>query len=254
MKKLFFCVLLSVWASYAIAQSMDSLTIENKIERKNVVKFLPVNVPFQSISFEYERMINAKNSVTLGIGLPNQKSLIGKYGIDFGTDMKSLELGTMHIRAAFRHYTGEHMLPKGFYIEPYIKYQSITGTARVEGVKVESGYSAPYSGDFDVKLNSMNLGFQLGTQFLIAKRVTLDLYFIGLEAGLLSGNVTAVSDQIAQADNLKGDIEDAIKNLPSFIGDKLKVTQSADKKTIGVKASGVPYPWLRGGFNIGIAF
>jgi hypothetical protein len=254
MKKLFLCVFLFVWASYAIAQNMDSLTIENKIERKNVVKFLPVNVPFQSISFEYERMINAKNSVTLGIGLPNQKSLIGKYGIDFGTDMKSLELGTMHIRAAFRHYTGDQMLPKGFYLEPYLKYQHISGTARVVGEKVESGYSAPYSGDFDVKLNSMNLGFQLGAQFLIAKRVTLDLYFIGFEAGLLSGNVTAVSDQIAQADNLKGDIEDAIKNLPSFIGDKLKVTQSADKKTIGVKASGVPYPWLRGGISIGIAF
>jgi len=246
MKKLSVLVFFAFLASFVFAQDGDSLTIE----RNNVVKFLPANLPFQSISFEYERMINPANYITLGIGIPNQKSLIGKYGMDFGSDVKSIELGTMHIRAAYRHYTGQRMLPKGFYIEPYLKYQKITGNGSVEN----TDFFNTYKGKFDVNLNSMNIGFQLGAQFLIAKRITLDFYFLGLEVGFLSGDVIAISDQLADAENLRMDIQNTIDNLPSFIGDKLTVTQSTDKKQINVNADHVPYPWFRGGFSIGIAF
>ena len=107
---------------------------------------------------------------------------------------------------------------------------------------------------FDVDLNTMNVGFQLGAQFLIAKRITLDFYFLGMEVGFLSGDVIAISDQLADANNLKTDIEQKIADLPSFIGDKLTVTQSADKKQINVNADHAPYPWYRGGISIGIAF
>ena len=98
----------------------------------------------------------------------------------------------------------------------------------------------------------MNLGFQLGTQFLIAKRVTLDLYFLGLEAGFLSGNVNAVSDQLSDANNVKDDLDKAIADLPSFIGKKITVTQTGNR--VNAKASSIPYPWIRGGISIGIAF
>ncbi|MCX6238598.1 MAG: hypothetical protein NTY07_13730 [Bacteroidia bacterium] len=248
MKKLLFFVFFVALVSLAFAKDKDS----TRLERKNVIKFLPANIPLQSLSFEYERMINGKNSFTLGVGLPQQQSLIGKYGIKGDKDLKSAELGTMHIRAAYRHYGGQSMLPRGFYIEPYLKYQKITGNA---GIKSTST-TKPFEGTLDLNLNTMNFGFQLGAQFLIAKRVSLDFYFLGLEAGLLSGNVTVISESLADpnAANLKANIDDAIADLPSFIGDKLTVTQSSDKKTIGVKASSVPYPWLRGGISIGIAF
>lgn len=247
MKKLLLFVVLSGYALFGSAQNQDSTVVH----RKNVLKFLPVNLPFQSTSFEFERMINDKNSVTLGVGLPNQKSLVGKYGIDASSDLKTAELGTMHIRAAFRHYKGKRKLPNGFYIEPYLKYQNIKGTATVTGM---TDQNEPFAGSLDVNLNTMNLGFQSGVQFLIAKRIAFDIYFLGFEAGFLSGKVIAVSDEIAKADNLKADIDKAIADLPSFIGKKLTVTQSSDKKQIDVKASSLPYPWLRGGISIGIAF
>lgn len=246
MKKLIFFVFFAAWASLVIAQDTKSTTLD----RKNVVKFLPVNLPFQSISFEYERMINSKNSFTLGFGLPNQKSMIGKYGIDFDPNIKSMELGTMHIRAAYRHYGGQSKLPKGFYIEPYLKYQKINGKGSVSGVEEQT--NEPYKGDFDVNFNTLNLGFQLGAQFLIAKRVSLDFYFLGLEAGLLSGDASAISDQITDIDNLEQDMNDLKADLPSFIGDKLTVTKSGNK--VNVNAKSAPYPWFRGGISIGIAF
>jgi len=129
MKKLLFLVILTACTSFVFAKDKDSTSLE----RKNVVKFLPANIPFQSLSFEYERMLNGKNSLTLGVGLPQQQSLIGKYGIEAGKDLKSAELGTMHIRLAYRHYAGKRMLPRGFYVEPYVKYQKITGKAGVVG-------------------------------------------------------------------------------------------------------------------------
>jgi len=62
----------------------------------------------------------------------------------------------------------------------------------------------------------------LGAQFLIAKRVSLDFYFLGLEAGLLNGNVSGTSEQFATDNNIVANIQDAINKFAFFIGDKLK--------------------------------
>ncbi len=247
MKKLFIILILAGLALLGAAQDQDSMALK----RKNVLKFLPVNLLFQSTSFEFERMINGKNSFTLGIGLPNQKSMLGKFGIKEGSDPKieKLELGTMHVRVAYRHYGGQRRLPNGFYIEPYLKYQDIKGNSMISGI---DNNNLPYSGTLDVKLNTMNLGFQLGAQFLIAKRIAVDFYFLGLEAGFLSGDITANSTKITDANNIKGDIDNAIADLPSFIGKKLTVTQTGNQ--VNINAASVPYPWFRSGISIGIAF
>jgi hypothetical protein len=221
------------------------------IDRKYVVKFQPLNYALQSYSFEVERMLNGKNAVTLGFGIPNNGSLIGKYGITASPDnLSALELSTMHIRAAYRHYSGHSGLPRGFYIEPYLKYQQFKANATVNvgdnGITTPAGIKADF--------NTLNAGFQMGVQFLIAKRVALDFYFLGIEAGMMNGNLTGTpsqSDPVKVAD-LRQKIEDGIKDVPSFFRDKLTVTNNAT--SVNVKASSIPYPWIRGGFNIGIAF
>lgn len=250
MKKIFIFIVLGGFAFAGFSRNQDSTILI----RRNVVKFLPINIPFQSLSFEYERMINAKNSWTLGIGLPNQKSLIGKYGIDASSNLKSVDLGTMHIRAAYRHYTGKKKLPKGFYLEPYLKYQHIKGNGNIAGV---NDYDVAYDGKSTINLNTINFGCQMGIQFLIAKRVSLDFYFMGLEGGFLSGNIVTTPTSNTGYDPivltvLKDEIEQKIADLPSFVRDKLSVTQIDNQ--INVKASSIPYPWYRGGISIGIAF
>lgn len=247
MRKFLLLLFLTSFSIFAFAQDQDSISVE----RKNVVKFLPVNLPLQSFSFEYERMINAKNSLTIGIGIPNQKSLIGKYGIDNDPDseLKEASLGTTHIRAAYRHYTGKKELPKGFYIEPFLKYQHIKGKCKAE---LTSDEDITYTGDLTASFNTFSAGFQMGVQFLIAKRVTLDFYFLGIEGGMVSGNVNA---RVVPSDNIpdmKKEVEDAIADLPSSLGSKLKVTSTDD--AVNVKASSIPFPWLRSGISIGIAF
>ena len=228
------------------------------LERKNVFKFLPVNTTFHSLSFEYERMLSAKNAITLGFGLPSN----GKIDVSGSSEMNSAEFSSMHVRLALRHYTGKSQLPRGFYVEPYLKYQDITGATGFSGTDQAS--NQPYKGDVNVKLNTMNIGLQFGTQILIAKRVTLDFYFLGLEAGLLSGNLTGTANLTNNtnlppnpgtlaASYIVADLNEAkTDNIPSFISDKIIVTQDGNR--VNTKINGVPYPWLRAGLSLGIAF
>ena len=245
MKNLLVLVFLSGWALFGHAQDQNT----GISGPKNVVKFLPVNLPFNSVSFEFERMISAKNSITIGIGLPQQKSIMDKYGMD-ETDFTTAKFGTMHIRAAYRHYTGDKQLPGGFYIEPYLKYQNIKADGDYTGTIDVT--EEPYKGRIEVNANTINLGFQMGTQFLIAKTVSLDIYFLGLEAGLLSGNSHGVTDKLPGANKLKNNFDKNIADLPSFIGDKFTTTQNGN--IVDSEASGILYPWLRCGISIGIAF
>ena len=217
-------------------------------DRKYVLKFQAVNYALQSYSFEIERMLNGKNALTLGIGIPNSGSLIGKYGIKASPEnLSALDISTMHIRAAYRHYAGKSKLPRGFYIEPYLKYQQFKADAMVNIDVNDTPTPSAVKADF----NTMNAGFQMGFQFMIARRIAFDIYFLGIEAGLMNGNLTGTPPP-GKGDELRSKIDDAIKDVPSFIKDKLTITNTAD--VINVKASSLPYPFLRSGFNIGIAF
>jgi hypothetical protein len=218
-------------------------------DRKTVLKFQAVNYALQSYSFEVERMINGKNSLTLGIGIPNSGSLIGKYGITASPDnITALDLSTMHIRAAYRHYAGHSGLPRGFYIEPYLKYQQFKADATVnigeDGATTPAGIKADF--------NTMNAGFQMGFQFMIARRISFDIYFLGIEGGVMNGNLTGTPSNASKIADMRQKIDDGIKDLPSFFKDKLTVTNTSS--AVNVKASSLLYPWLRSGFNIGIAF
>lgn len=219
------------------------------LERKFVVKFVPVNIFLESVSFEAEGMINPKNAVTLGIGFPTNRSLNGKYGTTRAKDITEDKFGTTHIRAAYRHYTGKKMLPKGFYYEPYLKYQKIDFS--IKG-KFTGTDDLTYNAEISSKLNTLSLGFQIGVQFLIANRVAIDCYFLGVEGGLLSGDVNAQVIPNTYVDDMKTEIDNSIKDLPSFISNKLTTSQSND--AVNVNAKSVPYPWLRFGVSIGFAF
>lgn len=249
MKKILVFVVFVLFVLPVIAQNQNPETPG----RKTVIKFLPVNYPFGAYSFEIERMISAKNAVTLGVGIPANLSLMGKYGIDPNEDIEDANISTMHIRAAFRHYTGGKNLPRGFYIEPYLKYQKIDANLKAS-FEVEENPDQTYMADITTpNLNSLNVGFQMGVQFLIAKRVSLDLYFLGFEAGMLNGNVNAKVDPADNMPDMAAELQDAIDELPGFISNKLEVT-SGNGDNVNVKSSGVAFPWLRSGISIGIAF
>lgn len=245
MKKLLIIIVLVSYSFIGFTQEQDSVDFTF---RKNVVKILPINIPFQSVSLEFERMIDPNYSLTLGIGLPIQGMMIDKYGSG-NSSLKKPEFNSMHVRAALRYYYGDHMLPKGFYVEPYLKYQQINGSAAYEVVE---NINSIHKGDMVAKFNTLNLGVQFGVQFLIAKRVTVDLYFLGLEGGLANGNITTTSEKIADADNIEVALKDAVAELPFYVRNWVSVKKTNNQ--VFIDAKDLQYPWFRGGISVGIAF
>jgi len=261
MKKLIVFLILSGWvltgfsqetkqaATQATTQAAAQAAAQEPAGKApyNVIKFLPFNLAFNSVAFEYEGMVSDHNSMTLQVGIPNHKAFDTNYNIKFLSNVTNAELGTTIVRLAYRHYSGnQKLLPAGFYFEPYLKYQNLKGN----GYYIT--HDAPYQttvGVTDVKLNTFNLGFQMGAQFLIGNRLSVDVYFLGLEAGLASGDMSVVSENAAK---IAADINDAISDLPSYVKNTLTVTQSQNK--VNVNAKNTPYPWFRAGISIGIAF
>jgi hypothetical protein len=243
MQKIFFLLVLGLLFMSGNAQ-----------DRKNIFKFLPVNLTLNSLSFEYERMINPKNSFELGLGIPMNQTFVNKFSMDWSKDeeISDDELGIFSLRAAFKHYTGKSTEPKGFYYSPYLKYQTVSASAHnVRTINDDVG-SFSYDEDYDAKINTFGVGFQLGYQFLIAKMVTLDLYFMGLEAGIASVNATIKSSDLEQVNSIESDVRDAVDDLPSFMSKKIDVTSGGN--SVEVKGKNLFYPWVRGGISIGIAF
>lgn len=243
MQKVFFLIVLGLLSMSGIAQ-----------DRKNVVKFIPVNLSLNSLSFEFERMINPKNSLELGIGIPMNQPFVNKFSMDLSTEeqISNDELGILSLRAAYKHYTGKSMEPKGFYYSPYVKYQTISASAdKVRTIEDDKG-TFTSNENYDAKINTFGIGFQLGYQFLISKRVTLDLYFLGLEGGIANVNATVKTSGLDQINEIKSDIQDAIDDLPSFLREKIDVTTEGN--SVRVKGNSLLYPWIRGGISIGIAF
>ena len=220
-------------------------------QRNNVFKFLPANLIFNSLSFEYERKFSPKSSFILGVGLSSPKTFASKFNLsDNENKISNDNFGVMSIRAAYRHYGGHHVRPVGFYFSPYLKYQKLTATA--ENLRTITETNTQYQENYDVSGNTLNFGIQWGVQFLIAKRVCVDFYFLGIEAGLANLTATVTSPNPIMIDEVYNNVKDNVSNLPSFFADKITVTKKTNQ--VEVKGSSMPYPWLRSGISIGLAF
>jgi hypothetical protein len=256
MKTLTLFLFLSFLSFYALGQeeTMNSDTLPQS--RKNVVKFLPVNLAFNSVAYEYERKFSPKSSFIIGVGLASPKPFAEKFNMSATDNVITNDaFGTMAVRAAYRHYAGHHGRPVGFYFSPYLKYQKFTANADNHRTVTEGNPPTTLQFDekYDVSGNSMNFGIQWGVQFLIAKIICIDFYFLGIEAGLANVTATVKSPEVKMIDKVENGVRDNIDQLPSYLANKIKVTRNGSDQ-VDVTGSSIPYPWLRSGISIGIAF
>ena len=226
----------------------------NAQDRPNAIKILPMNLPLNNLSLEYERMINTKNSVEFGLGIPLNSSFVNKFGMTWSESehISSNHLGIYSMRGAYRHYTGKSMLPKGFYVAPFLKYQHVSAAADNVRFVTDTEIPYSYSEDYDVKIGTISLGCQLGYQFLISKTISLDLFFFGLEGGLGKINAHVTTNNSEETANIRQDIQDKVDDFPSMWKNNIDV--SSQGYVVSVKGKSLFYPWYRGGISIGVAF
>lgn len=249
-------------------------TIETPPSRKERLRNLPMysnilktnlsSLTLNNYSLTYERMLTRKISASLGYRyMPKSaltKSMLGENVMDqikedgeddLQSQLDKLQMSGGALTAEFRIYTGKRPGARGFYGGIYGRYSKFKYDYPYD-------YEKPDGSTTLVPLNGHTKGFGggviMGGQFMIAKRVVVDLYIIGAHYGKMTGKVEGLTDlsDLDEADRaeLKADLEDLID-----LGGSEKNIK-ADVRNDGVRADiKMPFLGVRGlGLTVGFAF
>ncbi|RTL57506.1 MAG: DUF3575 domain-containing protein [Sphingobacteriales bacterium] len=226
----------------------------------NVIKINLSALTTGTYSFQYERALSNHTSLLLAAkfrpsaGLPF-KSTIKSFldtlsqgaGIDFVNNAK---IGSYAITPEIRFYLGKGAM-HGFYLAPFARY---------EGNKLNSWrYTLKTVNktiviDFTGKQNGIGAGLQIGAQYMLSNKISLDIWLVGpyLFADKIDANsITDLSDKTDQdLQDAKNDIEKYAKNyLPGHT-----VTANVTHTGATLNAKGTFYGARALGLAIGYRF
>lgn len=214
---------------------------------KNVfVKWAPASLVAGKVTVGAEYNFKKKQSLELFIGIP---AAVSKQ-IDYDNNTSEFDSKAFSLFAGYRYYFGKRGA-KGFYVEPYVKYLEHTTDGFLIGDL--DGENARF--DTKTEYKGIGAGAQLGVQFLIAKRVSFDLFLLGPEANSVkfSSQSTDVADSLPwtfiQANEAEQNVKAALEDLP-IIGDKIEVQVNQATKTVFTKYDGF-LPGFRFGASVG---
>jgi hypothetical protein len=212
------------------------------------VKWAPTGLVYGNVSLQGEYNFG-RNSLTAKLGIP--MSTHRHY--DYDDKEARFSMKAVSFMAGYRTYLSKkHM--RGFYFEPYFKYVHHTsegaGNGFLSGEPVRMNFTNDYNG--------IGFGAQLGVQFLVWKKLVIDLFFLGPEINFSrnSFNAVEVSSTIpwtlVQASEAESDIRKFIDQFP-FVRNKTDIMVDRHNKSVRADFRGA-IPGIRTGISIGVAF
>ena len=178
------------WLIITLILSIQS-TFSQKKEIKNTIKINTIGVFKKIYDFQYEKVLNEKNSIQFGIGIgKNENNDLSKYQEfhleNFGRNLNNpkdvvINENTFSINVDYRHYyMKSNKAPRGLYLSPSIQY-----------LKSDSNYTAfeqdsfgSNNGTFNYtkreyisEVNIVNVRALIGCQLMIANIICLNPYF-----------------------------------------------------------------------------
>jgi hypothetical protein len=235
---------------------------KKEIFRKNIIKVNLSSFALYNNSLSYERSLSRKITIVAGyrympkvrVSTPFlMKQVVKKYAEEdqeLMDGLNSIIIGNNTLTSELRFYTGRKPGARGFYLSLYGRYMNLTAAYPHEYRTEKGTYRLP----FDGTIKGFAGGLMIGSQWLIAKRITLDWYIIGAQYGKLKIDMPAAIDlKTMSADDrrgLKEDVESVISSLKPLVDAAATVSDQG----VDIKGS-LPLPGIRGlGFNLGVAF
>jgi hypothetical protein len=228
---------------------LQTINAQDKaFEPKITAKWAPTGLLLGNISLQGEYSFLKKSSLTAKIGVPFKRS----FHSTFDNNDVDMHMKAFSFLAGYRKYLSKQIL-KGFYIEPFFTYahhnSEGTGAGKLDNQSVIMDFTNDYNG--------IGIGVQLGSQFIIAKRLVIDLFFFGPQLTSSTNNFRAIDpyNSIAwttiQADEAEQDIKDFLDQFP-FIRNKVNVNVDKGNRTVMADFKGA-LVGIRFGISIGIA-
>jgi len=177
MKQLFTTFSIIFFFSLSLS-AQDSLAHSNK---RNTIRWNPTPMALigpKSIVFGYERIINPNQSISINIGSLIKRPFTNKYGQEIHLLQEHNNggfLGSIDYRFYFKN-RNKRLAPDGIYWGPYFSYYKLWFEGSSEILENGASVNTVY---FDTKFEMINAGIQIGYQFVIAKRFTVDMILVG---------------------------------------------------------------------------
>ena len=181
--KLFFLVVFTFAVNILNAQEL-------KPYHKNVIKFNPTPLVWQStnFTFSYERYLWKNQTACITVGYLAMPRLFGD-NIANLIAITSRQKHGINLCLEYRFYLGKRNArptPDGVYVAPFASYY---GYAFKNGFDILNS-TADSAGMIKGSYYAINLGVELGYQFVFWKRLTLDFVLIGPAVSYYGGNTS----------------------------------------------------------------
>jgi len=245
-KQPYFVLLLLLMSIFSFAQKDSTRRYKNVI-RYNLSSALIFGVD-KYIVLGYERVIRKNQSISVnvgGVGLPKL--------ISINTDSFSLQKDTknsgVNFSVDYRFYLGKenkYAAPRGVYIGPYYSFNQFT---RDNQWLKSNGTSSTHINTHAV-LDINTIGFEFGYQFILWKRLALDLVLIGPGYAIYNYKVTSENSLTQQQ---KDQLYNALQQLleQKFPGMNYVMSDEHFNSNGVIRTGSIGYRYM---FHIGFAF
>lgn len=163
--------------------------------KDNVIK---INVPalaFKNFSFQYERVVNKKQTFALAVRYRPQSSIPFQKAIaDLFTDttvrLDLARMGNIGITPEYRFYLGKKGALHGFYLGPFISFNHYSGDIPINywAYNSQTNQFIPRVAVFKGSINTFTAGLQVGAQWKLSDKFLLDWWIVGGNYGINSGD------------------------------------------------------------------
>ncbi|HNF29864.1 MAG TPA: DUF3575 domain-containing protein [Chitinophagaceae bacterium] len=221
----------------------------------NVIKANLSSLAFGNYHLTYERALLKKLSISVSYRYMPKKTvplsnLLEKYIDNKDVNFGSFEMGNTAITPELRLYPVKKL--KGFYLAAYGRFADFDLSVPVRYVASSLPGSPTEYATFNGKIKSSSIGFMIGTQFRLAKKLVLDWWIIGGHYGRSKGDLNALINRNLspiEQQSLQATLDD-LKEIGPFKFEG-KVTSP---NTANVKSTG-PWAGVRSmGLSLGVRF
>ena len=234
---------------FALSNQLNAQDSSVQPDRRNTIK-LDITSHFlyrNALILSFERTVKPSQSFSITAGYQEfpSASVLGQ-GIFVKDDRKR---NGYKFGGEYRFYLkkeNKHLAPRGVYIGPYFTTHSFKNERVIEF----DNNGTPEQAVLDSKFSILNVGFQLGYQFVLNNRWSIDLVFVGPSISHYRYKLDLTSTYTFDKENIQNEIIlDLIDRFP-LLEDVIDDKEAIDKGGLNSWSFGYRYQ-LQIGYHFG---